>query len=964
MKKLLLLLLLPCVFKAQNLPISGLPTATTLVGTEVLPIVQGGATKKATVTQIRGSAATITLTGAGSTSVLGTNPYTITSSGGGASLPTGQIGYGTGSGITSTSVVTYSNNIVSAPNFSTTGNISIGRANPDRPFEVFSNSGIATMQAYTSFSTSYAALYAQGSNPSNYAGLQMTSPNFTQTPLIKGDCPYFIGAGVTQGIVNRNASGNIQLIIDGNNATDVKLEVDANTVSVVNANLYCQGTTSLSNALNINRLTDASVVALNIFSGSSGTSAYQLTTDQPNTKIIENGRNSYNFEWQLNDVAKASLTSAGFNVVNGFTASSVVIPSFTTAGQAVITTSTGALSFTTFPSSGGGATLTAGQVAVGNGTAGITGSSDFNYNSSRLGLGVAITSVTPAKMSIDVTTIETALDVKNVQSSGNVNGIKTEAYSGSGLAYGGQFTGSSNNESYGASFTGLGSNDFESFGTKTTGGYFAAVYANDKAAIQLVDGTEGAGKLLYSKDANGRCNFAPNMTYTNDVLTIPKAAVTNTLIIGSAPNYTDTGTFLQMTSGTNSYLQSIITNTNSGSAASANYIVSNNLGTATTFYGEFGMNSSTFTGTAAYMRPNAVYVVSQSSDLSLCTASANAIHISANGSVNDAITISSANAVQINSALTVTNTALFSGTSNTVTAKTAMGGNFVPTANIHLGAGTTAATTAPLKFTSGALMTTAEVGAIEFLTDKFYGTISTSTLRTEFTLNNVALTSGRVPFSTTNGRLTDLAAFTYATNRLSPTYITLAAGAAAAGSAPVVLTTGTSLTTPIAGALEYTSPQLFFTNGTGTPIRQQIPLIQNSRVTSAFNATSNTTLVNITGLTANVAAAGVYSFRAVLYTTSDAAAGVKFAIGGTATATSIIYEGLATNAGVITQTRGAALAATVGAVTAVTAAYVVIEGSIVVNAAGTITVQFAQNVSNAVSSSVLVGSTFQVQQTL
>ena len=43
--------------------------------------------------------------------------------------------------------------------------------------------------------------------------------------------------------------------------------------------------------------------------------------------------------------------------------------------------------------------------------------------------------------------------------------------------------------------------------------------------------------------------------------------------------------------------------------------------------------------------------------------------------------------------------------------------------------GTIAASTAPLKFTSGPLMTGAEVGAVEFLTDKLYFTQTTTTTR-------------------------------------------------------------------------------------------------------------------------------------------------------------------------------------------------------------------------------------------
>ena len=59
-------------------------------------------------------------------------------------------------------------------------------------------------------------------------------------------------------------------------------------------------------------------------------------------------------------------------------------------------------------------------------------------------------------------------------------------------------------------------------------------------------------------------------------------------------------------------------------------------------------------------------------------------------------------------------------------------GAATPTARLHLPAGTITASTAPLKFTSGPLLTTAEAGAVEFLTDAFYGTITTGAARKTF----------------------------------------------------------------------------------------------------------------------------------------------------------------------------------------------------------------------------------------
>jgi hypothetical protein len=74
---------------------------------------------------------------------------------------------------------------------------------------------------------------------------------------------------------------------------------------------------------------------------------------------------------------------------------------------------------------------------------------------------------------------------------------------------------------------------------------------------------------------------------------------------------------------------------------------------------------------------------------------------------------------------------------------------------LALQAGTAAPNTAPLKLTSGALLAAPEAGAIEFLADKFYGTITTGGARKELALADAALTSGRIPYTTTNGRLAD-----------------------------------------------------------------------------------------------------------------------------------------------------------------------------------------------------------------
>lgn len=90
-----------------------------------------------------------------------------------------------------------------------------------------------------------------------------------------------------------------------------------------------------------------------------------------------------------------------------------------------------------------------------------------------------------------------------------------------------------------------------------------------------------------------------------------------------------------------------------------------------------------------------------------------------------------------------------------------IGDTTAPTQLLELAAGTT--TKAPLLLTSGTSLTTPVAGAVEFTTDDFFATITTGAARKAFVLDDGArLTSGRVPFATTNGRLVDDAGFLFA----------------------------------------------------------------------------------------------------------------------------------------------------------------------------------------------------------
>lgn len=113
-------------------------------------------------------------------------------------------------------------------------------------------------------------------------------------------------------------------------------------------------------------------------------------------------------------------------------------------------------------------------------------------------------------------------------------------------------------------------------------------------------------------------------------------------------NYSDTNIFASYTADVNSYGQVIVENKSNGTAASADFIVSNNLGTATSYFGDFGMNSSNFTGTSNLNQPNTVYLYSVNTKLAIGTTSANPIHIVTNSNAVDAMTIDPTNAVAFN----------------------------------------------------------------------------------------------------------------------------------------------------------------------------------------------------------------------------------------------------------------------------------------------------------------------------
>jgi len=219
--------------------------------------------------------------------------------------------------------------------------------------------------------------------------------------------------------------------------------------------------------------------------------------------------------------------------------------------------------------------------------------------------------------------------------------------------------------------------------------------------VAEVDGTPGVsnmpGRLVFKTTPDGSATPTTALTINNaQQLGVGPAPVASkgTLQVGTL-NYTDTGIVVAAASSVAGYNQMVFQNTSSNAAASANLNISNDAATSTTNFGEFGINSSAFTGTGSFSQAGYVYLASASTDLVIGTYGSNNIRFVINSGTTDAAILNTS-------------------------------GNFgigiAPTAYLTLKAGTATASTAPLKFTAGTNLTSVEAGAIEYDGNVFYGT--------------------------------------------------------------------------------------------------------------------------------------------------------------------------------------------------------------------------------------------------
>lgn len=167
-------------------------------------------------------------------------------------------------------------------------------------------------------------------------------------------------------------------------------------------------------------------------------------------------------------------------------------------------------------------------------------------------------------------------------------------------------------------------------------------------------------------------------TVTANSTAFPTATASAGVYSYGTLNYTDTGIWASYQTSVNSYAQIILQNTNAGATASTDIVVSSDGGTATTNYGNFGINSSGYSAAGSVLNsPGTVYLYSQSTDLAIGTNTSNAIHFVINNQTTDAITINASSAVAFNGQYGSLGQVLISKGSSTPPAWGNAGGNLV-----------------------------------------------------------------------------------------------------------------------------------------------------------------------------------------------------------------------------------------------------------------------------------------------
>lgn len=229
--------------------------------------------------------------------------------------------------------------------------------------------------------------------------------------------------------------------------------------------------------------------------------------------------------------------------------------------------------------------------------------------------------------------------------------------------------------------------------------------------------------------------------------------------------------------------------------------------------------------------------------------------------------------------------------------------------------------------------------ALEYFTPTGGGDALTSNPLSQFAATTSAQLAGVISDETGSGALVFATAPAMAS-------ITLAAGTATAGTGPLYLTSGTNLTVPVSGAVEFDGIRFLTTTASGRGVTPSEMLVKAASDVTLTNATTDQVLFGSTNDVWTLQGNTTYRIRGFYRFTSGSTThtwAMGFDLAGGASITSILYSTgswvTAINATSTPRTNVAidTVATTVATANSTTSAFIEFEGFIMMNAGGTVT---------------------------
>jgi len=190
-------------------------------------------------------------------------------------------------------------------------------------------------------------------------------------------------------------------------------------------------------------------------------------------------------------------------------------------------------------------------------------------------------------------------------------------------------------------------------GSQGTQGLQGTLGSQGTQGLQGLTGpVAGSANQVVYKDGTNTATGSANLTFNGTTLTATQidlsangtvndsvlylsgtptsSSGTNGLLGIGQLSFSDTDIIANFVHSVNSYAQIVVQNKNSGSTSSADVVVNNDRAAGTTYFGDFGINGTTFAGGGPFGDPDGTYLYSSGGTLTLGSQGAHNVKVASN----------------------------------------------------------------------------------------------------------------------------------------------------------------------------------------------------------------------------------------------------------------------------------------------------------------------------------------------